>query len=317
MCVSRKTFTLLLLVALLATLAVIAPLAPAKTLAPNAFGAKAFTYVDMLSRITKPRGTYTGLLRQAGTPSEVAAADKIAGWFGDAGLSVRRRCGVQTCVAASPTSQKYVRSLVVAHRPPQRRRDVRLARRADAQRHRGVADHSEHARQRVPRLAGLRDRLDVEAGAHVPVGGAVGARAASSCRRWSASSDRSPAARRSTGELVITWYSRPWCTCSEPPTYSKIAESPLASLTARWSDIGLPSGRSGASRTKGSAASASTVSATDAKLSSTILRPGGDAAASGSCRRPRGSRPRRGRACWRRGRPRSVRRWSRCRSRRQ
>ena len=66
---SRKTLILLLLVALLVTLAVVAPAAPAKTLAPNAFGAKAYTYIDMLSRITNPDGTYTGLLRQAGTPS--------------------------------------------------------------------------------------------------------------------------------------------------------------------------------------------------------------------------------------------------------
>ena len=94
--------------------------APAKTLAPNAFGAKAYTYVDMLSRITNPDGTYTGLLRQAGTPSEVAAAEKIAGWFGDAGYMpamqpftyVRR--GVtynsQNVVAFRPADQSARRS---------------------------------------------------------------------------------------------------------------------------------------------------------------------------------------------------------------
>jgi hypothetical protein len=112
MCVSRKTFILLLLVALLTTLAVIAPLAPAKTLAPNAFGAKALTYVDMLSRITDPDGTYTGLLRQAGTPSEVAAADKIAGWFGDAGYVPAMQAFTYVRRGVTYTSQN-----VVAFRP--------------------------------------------------------------------------------------------------------------------------------------------------------------------------------------------------------
>jgi len=83
--VSRKTLILLLLVALLVTLTVIAPAAPAKTLAPNAFGAKAYTYIDMLSRITNPDGSYTGLDRAANTPGEVAAAAKVQGWFSDAG----------------------------------------------------------------------------------------------------------------------------------------------------------------------------------------------------------------------------------------
>lgn len=112
MCVSRKTLTLLLLVALLVTLAVVAPLAPAKTLAPNAFGAKALTYVDMLSRITNPDGTYTGLLRQAGTPSEVAAADKIAGWFGDAGYVPAMQAFTYVRRGVTYTSQN-----VVAFRP--------------------------------------------------------------------------------------------------------------------------------------------------------------------------------------------------------
>ena len=83
--VSRKTLILLLLAVLLVTFAVIAPAAPAKTLAPNAFGAKAYTYVDQLTRITNPDGTYTGLDRAANTPGEVAAAAKVQGWFSDAG----------------------------------------------------------------------------------------------------------------------------------------------------------------------------------------------------------------------------------------
>ena len=84
--VSRKTLTLLLLAVLLVTFAVIAPAAPAKTLAPNAFGAKAYTvrrpaHADHRCR----RHLHRPPDRQAGTPSEVVAAEKVAGWFGDAG----------------------------------------------------------------------------------------------------------------------------------------------------------------------------------------------------------------------------------------
>ncbi len=85
---SRKAPALLLLLAaLLLTLAVAAPLAAAnnKPLAPNQVGAKAYWYVDQLTRVHEPDGTITGLLRQAGTDSEVAAANKVAAWFGAAG----------------------------------------------------------------------------------------------------------------------------------------------------------------------------------------------------------------------------------------
>ncbi len=85
---SRKApVLLLLLAALLLTLAVVAPLAAAgnKPLAPNKVGAKAYWYVDQLSRVTNDDGSYTGLLRQAGTASEVVAAEKVASWFVKAG----------------------------------------------------------------------------------------------------------------------------------------------------------------------------------------------------------------------------------------
>jgi alkaline phosphatase isozyme conversion protein len=85
---SRKApVLLLLLAALLLTLAVVAPLAAAnnKPLAPNDVGAKAYWYVDQLTRVTNDDGSYTGLLRQAGAASEVVAANKVATWFGAAG----------------------------------------------------------------------------------------------------------------------------------------------------------------------------------------------------------------------------------------
>lgn len=78
---------LLLLAALLLTLAVLAPLATAKNkpLPPTKVGAKAYWYIDQLTRITNPDGSYTKLTRAAGTPEELAAAEKVAGWFGKAG----------------------------------------------------------------------------------------------------------------------------------------------------------------------------------------------------------------------------------------
>lgn len=87
---SRKTpVLLLLLVALLLTLALAAPLAAAsnKPLAPNKVGAKAYWYIDQLTRVTDPDGSTTKLTRAAGTPEEVAAAEKVAAWFGKAGYA--------------------------------------------------------------------------------------------------------------------------------------------------------------------------------------------------------------------------------------
>ena len=86
--VSRRPLILLLLAAVLLTLTVLAPAAQAKTkpLSPTQFGAKAYWYLDKLSRVANPDGTYTGLLRQAGTESEVVAAQKIKRWFGRSGV---------------------------------------------------------------------------------------------------------------------------------------------------------------------------------------------------------------------------------------
>jgi len=80
-----RSLALLLLGAALLMLAVMAPAALAKTLAPNQVGAKAYTYIDQLTRVPNGDGTYTKILRVAGTTGELAAAQKIQGWFGDAG----------------------------------------------------------------------------------------------------------------------------------------------------------------------------------------------------------------------------------------
>jgi hypothetical protein len=83
----RRTHSaLFVLLTMVVLLAVLAPAAIAdKGPAPNEFGEKAYSYVDALTRITNPDGTYTKILREAGTDGEVAAAGKISDWFADAG----------------------------------------------------------------------------------------------------------------------------------------------------------------------------------------------------------------------------------------
>jgi Zn-dependent M28 family amino/carboxypeptidase len=105
---------LLLLAALLLTLAVVAPLAAAnnKPLAPNAVGAKAYWYIDQLTRVTDDDGTYIPLQRKAGTPSEVAAADKVAAWFGEAGY----QAVMQPFTYANGSGTTYSSQNVVAWR---------------------------------------------------------------------------------------------------------------------------------------------------------------------------------------------------------
>lgn len=58
-----RPLALLLFAALLLMLAAVATAAPAKTLAPNRMGAKAYTYIDQLSRVTNADGSYTNILR--------------------------------------------------------------------------------------------------------------------------------------------------------------------------------------------------------------------------------------------------------------
>lgn len=86
-----RPLALLLFAALLLMLAAVATAAPAKTLAPNRMGAKAYTYIDQLSRVTNADGSYTNILRVAGTPDELAAAQKVQGWLSDAGYAPELR----------------------------------------------------------------------------------------------------------------------------------------------------------------------------------------------------------------------------------
>ena len=125
----RSLVLLLLTAALLLAMALAAPLAAAETLppVPADIGESAYTYVDALSRITNPDGTYTGLLRVAGTPGEYDAALKVASWFTEAGyLPVLQpftytRDGVayasQNVVAWRPADVKGAKKKNAAARP--------------------------------------------------------------------------------------------------------------------------------------------------------------------------------------------------------
>ena len=64
----RRVQSALLVLALLLSVAVLAPTALAdKGPAPNEFGQNAYSYIEALTRVENPDGTYTKLLRQAGT----------------------------------------------------------------------------------------------------------------------------------------------------------------------------------------------------------------------------------------------------------
>lgn len=82
-----RSLALLLFAALLVMLAAVPTAAPAKTHAPQRMGARAYAYIDQLTRVTNADGSYTKILRVAGTPEELAAAQKVQGWLSDAGYA--------------------------------------------------------------------------------------------------------------------------------------------------------------------------------------------------------------------------------------
>src|SRR5262245_35498994 len=71
------------------------------------------------------------------------------------------------------------------------------------------------------------------------------------------------------GVQAVALYCRPWCMANLPPTYSKMAESPVGSEIARCTEPASPVSKVGGPRRNGSIRKASTASATVAKLSST------------------------------------------------
>jgi len=76
---------LLMLLAMATSFALLAPVAVAVKAPPAPMGTQAYTYIDALTRITNPDGTYTTILRKQGTVGEVDAAAKVQAWFTDAG----------------------------------------------------------------------------------------------------------------------------------------------------------------------------------------------------------------------------------------
>ncbi len=84
--VTRRTVALIVLAAALLTVSALAPAAIAKkALLPTEMGAKAYSYIDALTRIQNEDGSYTKLLRVASTQGEIDAAAKVKSWFEAAG----------------------------------------------------------------------------------------------------------------------------------------------------------------------------------------------------------------------------------------
>lgn len=98
-----------ILAAIVVLLTVLAPVAVAdKGLAPNEFGEQAYSYLDALTRITNPDGTYTKILREAGTAGELAAAMKVHGWLSEAGYEAELQPFTYTRRGGTYNSQNVV-----------------------------------------------------------------------------------------------------------------------------------------------------------------------------------------------------------------
>lgn len=82
-------FAVALPLALATSLTLVGPAQAAK--APKPMGTRAYGYIEDLTRVKNPDGTYTRILRQQGTPGEVKAAKKVQGWFADSGYKAKRQ----------------------------------------------------------------------------------------------------------------------------------------------------------------------------------------------------------------------------------
>ena len=79
-----------LMLAFVLAIGLVVPMAgAAPKLMPNNVGALAYSYVEALSRVINPDGSETFLRRVANTPAELAAANQIKGWFGNAGIDAQ------------------------------------------------------------------------------------------------------------------------------------------------------------------------------------------------------------------------------------
>ena len=110
-----RSLAMFLLASVLLTLAVIAPAAPAKTLAPNKVGAKAYTYIDRLTRIT----------REAGTAEELVAAEKVRRWLRRAGYRPSLQPFSYYVDEEDGTTTTYKSQNVVAFRPADLKRKAK------------------------------------------------------------------------------------------------------------------------------------------------------------------------------------------------
>ncbi len=81
---------------------------PGQAKDPKPLGERAYGYIEALTRVENPDGTYTRILRKQGTTGEVRAAKRIQGWFDNSGYRAKRQKFTYRAKGKKHSSQNVV-----------------------------------------------------------------------------------------------------------------------------------------------------------------------------------------------------------------
>ncbi len=81
---------------------------PGQAKDPKPLGERAYGYIEALTRIENPDGTFTRVLRTQGTIGEVRAATSIQGWFDKSGYRAKRQKFTYVAKGKKHSSQNVV-----------------------------------------------------------------------------------------------------------------------------------------------------------------------------------------------------------------
>lgn len=81
---------------------------PGQAKDPKPLGERAYSYIEALTRIENPDGTFTRVLRTQGTIGEVRAATSIQGWFDKSGYRAKRQKFTYVAKGKKHSSQNVV-----------------------------------------------------------------------------------------------------------------------------------------------------------------------------------------------------------------